>query len=131
SNAELIYGGKKMPVIKKANTTIGLPGTFSGRLQPNDTRDDVQSIAAQIYEVLSFGAGDSVISVNPVTDDVENLSRGLDTVYGGIDKFNIPTPGCVLAPVSTQIEAIRRGAAGGLIFQSIRGSEKGLKEFGV
>ncbi|WHG28180.1 ethanolamine ammonia-lyase subunit EutB [Escherichia coli] len=37
-----------MPVIKKANTTIGIPGTFSARLQPNDTRDDVKSIAAQI-----------------------------------------------------------------------------------
>ncbi|MDU2995981.1 MAG: ethanolamine ammonia-lyase subunit EutB [Klebsiella pneumoniae] len=98
SNADLIYGGKKMPVIKKANTTIGLPGTFSCRLQPNDTRDDVQSI---------------------------------DTVYGVIDKFNIPTQGCVLAHVTTQIEAIRRGAPGGLIFQSICGSEKGLKEFGV
>ncbi|MDR8434376.1 ethanolamine ammonia lyase large subunit, partial [Acinetobacter baumannii] len=82
SNADLIYGGKKMPVIKKANTTISLPGTFSCRLQPNDTRDDVQSIAAQIYEWLSFGAGDAVIGFNPVTDDVENLSRVLDTVYG-------------------------------------------------
>ncbi|SQP88485.1 ethanolamine ammonia-lyase heavy chain [Escherichia coli] len=29
SNADLIYGAKKMPVIKKANTTIGIPGTFS------------------------------------------------------------------------------------------------------
>lgn len=94
SNADLIYGGKKMPVIKKANTTIGIPGTFSCRLQPNDTRDDVQSIAAQIYEGLSFGAGDAVIGVNPVTDDVENLTRVLDTVYGVIDKFNIPTQGC-------------------------------------
>ncbi len=78
SNADLIYGAKKMPVIKKANTTIGIPGTFSARLQPNDTRDDVQSIAAQIYafyEGLSFGVGDAVIGVNPVTDDVENLSR--------------------------------------------------------
>ena len=131
SNADLIYGAKKMPVIKKANTTIGLPGTFSCRLQPNDTRDDVQSIAAQIYEGLSFGAGDAVIGVNPVTDDVENLTRVLDTVYGVIDKFNIPTQGCVLAHVTTQIEAIRRGAPGGLIFQSICGSEKGLKEFGV
>lgn len=37
----------------------------------------------------------------------------------------------VLAHVTTQIEAIRRGAPGGLIFQSICGSEKGLKEFGV
>lgn len=55
SNADLIYGAKKMPVTKKANTTIGIPGTFSARLQPNDTRDDVQSIAAQIYEGLSSG----------------------------------------------------------------------------
>lgn len=131
SNADLIYGAKKMPVIKKANTTIGIPGTFSARLQPNDTRDDVQSIAAQIYEGLSFGVGDAVIGVNPVTDDVENLSRVLDTIYGVIDKFNIPTQGCVLAHVTTQIEAIRRGAPSGLIFQSICGSEKGLKEFGV
>ncbi|HFW8651823.1 TPA: ethanolamine ammonia-lyase subunit EutB [Shigella flexneri] len=131
SNADLIYGAKKMPVIKKANTTIGIPGTFSARLQPNDTRDDVQSIAAQIYEGLSFGVGDAVIGVNPVTDDVENLSRVLDTIYGVIDKFNIPTQGCVLAHVTTQIEAIRRGAPGGLIFQSICGSEKGLKEFVV
>ncbi|EIC0495459.1 ethanolamine ammonia-lyase subunit alpha, partial [Salmonella enterica subsp. enterica serovar Enteritidis] len=58
-------------------------------------------------------------------------TRVLDTVYGVIDKFNIPTQGCVLAHVTTQIEAIRRGAPGGLIFQSICGSEKGLKEFGV
>lgn len=131
SNADLIYGGKKIPVIKKANTTIGLPGTFSARLQPNDTRDGVQSIEAQIYEGLSFGVGDAVIGVNPVTDDVDNLSRVLDTLYNVIDKFAIPTQGCVLAHVTTQIAAIRRGAPGGLIFQSICGSEKGLKEFGV
>lgn len=80
---------------------------------------------------LSGGVGDAVIGVNPVTDDVENLSRVLDTICGVIDKFNIPTQGCVLAHVTTQIEAIRRGAPGGLIFQSICGSEKGLKEFGV
>lgn len=43
SNADLIYGAKKMPVIKRANTTIGLPGRFSARLQPNDTRDDVKA----------------------------------------------------------------------------------------
>ncbi|CAQ83724.1 MULTISPECIES: ethanolamine ammonia-lyase subunit EutB [Photorhabdus] len=131
SNADLIYGAKKMPVIKKANTTIGMPGTFSARLQPNDTRDDIQSIRAQIYEGLSFGVGDAVIGVNPVTDDVENLTRVLDTIYEVIDKFAIPTQGCVLAHVTTQIEAIKRGAPGGLIFQSICGSEKGLKEFGV
>lgn len=131
SNGDLIYGAKKIPVIKKANNTIGLPGHFSGRLQPNDTRDNVKSIEAQIYEGLSYGVGDAVIGVNPVTDDVENLRRVLDTIYTVIDKYNIPTQGCVLGHVSTQMEAIRKGAPGGLIFQSICGSEKGLKEFGI
>ena len=131
SNSDLIYGAKKMPVVKHANTTIGLPGTFSARLQPNDTRDDINSILAQIYEGLSYGVGDAVIGTNPVTDNVENVKRILGTMQEVIDKFSIPTQPCVLAHVSTQIEAIRQGAPGGLIFQSICGSEKGLKEFGV
>lgn len=131
SNGDLIYGAKKIPVVKKANNTIGLPGHFSARLQPNDTRDNVKSIEAQIYEGLSYGIGDAVIGVNPVTNDVENLRRVLDTVYSVIDKYDIPTQGCVLGHVTTQMEAIRKGAPGGLIFQSICGSEKGLKEFGI
>lgn len=131
SNTDLIYGAKKIPVVKRANNTIGLPGHFSARLQPNDTRDDVKSIAAQLYEGLSYGIGDAVIGVNPVTDNVENTTRVLGTIYEAIDKFEIPTQGCVLAHVTTQVEAIRRGAPGGLIFQSICGSEKGLREFGV
>lgn len=131
SNADLIYGAKRMPVIKKANTTVGLPGTFSCRLQPNDTRDDVKSVLAQIYEGLSFGAGDAVIGINPVTDNVENVKRLLHQIYEVIDKYHIPTQGCVLAHVTTQMEAIRQGAPAGLIFQSICGSEKGLAEFGV
>lgn len=131
SNADLIYGAKRMPVIKKANTTVGLPGTFSCRLQPNDYRDDTKSVLAQIYEGLSFGAGDAVIGINPVTDNVENVKRLLNQIYEVIDKYQIPTQGCVLAHVTTQMEAIRQGAPAGLIFQSICGSEKGLTEFGV
>ena len=131
SNSDLIYGAKKMPVIKRANTTIGTPGTFSARLQPNDTRDDIDSIVAQIYEGLSYGVGDAVIGTNPVTDNVENIKRILNAQFEIIEKFQIPAQPCVLAHISTQIEAIRQGAPGGLIFQSICGSEKGLKEFGV
>ena len=131
SNADLIYGAKRMPVIKKANTTVGLPGTFSCRLQPNDYRDDTKSVLAQIYEGLSYGAGDAVIGINPVTDNVENVKRLLHQIYEVIDKYHIPTQGCVLAHVTTQLEAIRQGAPAGLIFQSICGSEKGLAEFGV
>lgn len=131
SNADLVYGAKRMPVVKKANTTIGQPGRFAARLQPNDTRDNIDSIVAQIYEGLSYGSGDAVIGINPVTDNVENTKRMLSAIQEIIDKYDIPTQPCVLAHVSTQIEAIRQGAPGGLIFQSICGSEKGLKEFGV
>jgi ethanolamine ammonia-lyase large subunit len=131
SNADLIYGGKKLPVISKANNTIGLPGRFSCRLQPNDTRDNIQSMLAQTYEGLSYGCGDAVIGVNPVTDNVENTRRMLEALQEVIDQWKIPTQPCILAHVTTQMEAIRAGAPGGLIFQSISGSEKGLKEFGV
>lgn len=131
SNADLIYGGKKFTVVKKANTTIGLPGTFSSRLQPNDTRDDVKSITAQIYEGLSYGSGDAVIGINPVSDNVESVKRLLNTIYEAIDRHSIPAQGCVLAHISTQVEAIKQGAPSGIVFQSLCGSEKGLREFGI
>jgi ethanolamine ammonia-lyase large subunit len=110
---------------------MGLPGRFSSRLQPNDTRDDIRSITAQIFEGLSYGSGDALIGVNPVTDNVESVTRILNQVYEVIEKHQIPTQGCVLAHISTQMEAVRKGAPIGLLFQSICGSEKGLKEFGV
>lgn len=43
-NVDLIYGGKKMLVIKKVNIIIGILGIFSCCLQLNDICDDVQSI---------------------------------------------------------------------------------------
>jgi ethanolamine ammonia-lyase large subunit len=131
SNADLIYGAKRIPVIKSANSTLGAPGTFCSRLQPNDTRDDLQSIRAQIFEGLSFGAGDALIGINPVTDNVESCKRLLGQIYEVIDQYAIPTQGCVLAHMTTQMEAIRQGAPAGLIFQSLCGSEKGLKEYGI
>jgi len=34
SNADLIYGAKRMPVIKKGNTTVGLPGPSVAACSP-------------------------------------------------------------------------------------------------
>ena len=45
--------------------------------------------------------------------------------------YDIPTQTCVLAHVTTQMEAIKRGAKVDLIFQSIAGSEKGNEAFGI
>ncbi|MGD9899562.1 MAG: ethanolamine ammonia-lyase subunit EutB [Calditrichaceae bacterium] len=131
TNLDLMIGAKKMPVIAKANSTIGLPGTFGCRLQPNDTRDDVKSITAQIYEGLSYGAGDILIGINPVIDTPENIHKLLDLTNDIMEKWSIPTQNCILGHVSNQVEAIKKGAPAGCIFQSLAGSEKGLKEFGV
>ncbi|UGA55945.1 ethanolamine ammonia-lyase subunit EutB [Vibrio sp. VB16] len=131
SNADLMFGAKKLPVVTKANSTLGIPGHFSCRLQPNDTRDNINSILAQTYEGLTYGCGDAVIGINPVTDSVENTTQMLNAIQDVINKFEIPTQPCVLAHITTQMEAVRKGAPGGLLFQSISGSEKGLSEFGV
>lgn len=131
SNADLIYAAKRLPVVTRNNSTLGLPGRFSSRLQPNDTRDDMASITAQIYEGLSYGSGDAVIGINPVTDSVENTRHMLTATWDIIEKHSIPTQNCVLAHITTQMEAIRQGAPASMIFQSIGGSEKCLAEFGV
>ena len=131
SNADLICAAKKMPVVVRSNNTVGLPGRFSSRLQPNDTRDDVSSIVAQVYEGLSYGAGDAVIGINPVTDTVENTKAMLNALWEVIERHRIPAQNCVLAHVTTQMEAVRQGAPCDLIFQSIAGSQKGNEAFGL
>lgn len=85
----------------------------------------------QVYEGLTYGCGDAVIGINPVTESVENTIRILNAVKEATDKWNIPTQGCVLAHISNQMAALEKGAPGGLLFQSLSGTEKGLSEFGV
>ena len=72
SNLDLIYAANKITITAHCNTTIGLPGTLSCRLQPNHTTDDPEGITASVLEGLSFGAGDAVIGLNPVTDSPEH-----------------------------------------------------------
>ena len=45
-------------------------------------------------------------------------------------KYEIPTQICVLAHVTTQMQAMKLGAPTDLIFQSIAGSQKGNEAFG-
>ena len=45
-------------------------------------------------------------------------------------EFEIPTQICVLGHITTQIEAVKRGAPADMIFQSIAGSQKGNHAFG-
>ena len=130
SNMDLIYGAKKIPVTAHCNTTIGLPGTLSCRLQPNHPTDDLDGILASTLEGLSFGAGDAVIGLNPAGDSVEQTKRILSKFDELKQKHQIPTQICVLAHITTQMKAIEKGAPADLIFQSIAGSEKGNAAFG-
>ena len=131
SNLDLIYAASKIRVTAHCNTTIGLPGTLSCRLQPNHTTDDPDGILASLLEGLSFGAGDAVLGLNPVTDSVERLSEVLLRFEEVKTKWEIPTQTCVLGHVTTQMEAVRKGAPTDLIFQSIAGSQKGNAAFGI
>ena len=130
SNLDLIVGARKIRVTATCNTTIGLENTLSVRLQPNHPTDDVDGILASVYDGLSFGTGDALIGLNPVDDTVDNVIRVLNTFEEVKQKWNIPTQNCVLAHVTTQMEAIRKGAPSDLCFQSIAGSEKGNEAFG-
>jgi len=131
SNLDLIYGASKIRVTAHCNTTIGLPGTLSFRLQPNHPTDNLKGIELSVYEGLSYGVGDAVIGLNPVEDTVDNVIAVLNLFAEIKEKWKIPTQCCVLAHVTTQMEAVKRGAPSDLFFQSIAGSQKGKEAFGI
>jgi ethanolamine ammonia-lyase large subunit len=128
---DLITVAKKIRVVTRFRDTLGLPGRFSTRLQPNDPTDDPRGVAASIVDGLTYASGDAVIGVNPASDDlrsVETLLHLLDKIRETLD---IPTQTCVLAHVTTQMDAMRRGAPVDLVFQSIAGTEAANKSFGI
>ena len=130
TNLDLVYAASKMEVPAHCNTTIGLSGTLSTRLQPNHTTDSVEGITASLFEGLSYGCGDAVLGLNPVNDTASSLSEVLKRLDEVKNQFQIPTQICVLGHITTQIEAVKQGAPTDMIFQSIAGSEKGYRAFG-
>lgn len=130
SNLDLVYAASKIQVPAHCNTTIGLRGTFSTRLQPNHTTDNLDGITASLFEGLSYGCGDALIGLNPVNDTISSLTEVLKRFDEIKNQFEIPTQICVLGHINTQIEAIKRGAPSDVIFQSIAGSQKGNEAFG-
>ena len=130
SNLDLIYAANKVRITATCNTTIGERGCLSTRLQPNHSTDDVEGITASLLEGLSYGCGDALLGLNPVSDTASRLSEVLKRFDEVKNRFEIPTQICVLGHITTQIEAVRRGAPCDMIFQSIAGSQKGNSAFG-
>lgn len=131
SNKELVGIASRIHNVARCRNTTGLPGTLGIRIQPNHPTDDPKGIVASTIDGLLMGAGDAVIGINPATDSVESVCAILHTCERIISTFKIPTQGCCLAHITTQLEAMRRGAPVDLLFQSVGGTEATNKSFGV
>ena len=129
-NLDLIYAANKIRVTATCNTTIGRRGCLSTRLQPNHPTDNVEGITASLFEGLSYGSGDALLGLNPVNDTSASLGEVLRRFDEVKNRFEIPTQICVLGHITTQIEAVEKGAPTDMIFQSIAGSQKGNNAFG-
>jgi ethanolamine ammonia-lyase large subunit len=128
---DLIYVASKISVITSFRTTIGLPGRLATRLQPNHPTDDPLGIAASILDGLLLGSGDAVIGINPVSDNPQTVTALLRMLDHIRLRYAIPTQSCVLAHITTQMQAMEAGAPLDLLFQSIAGTEAANKAFGI
>jgi ethanolamine ammonia-lyase large subunit len=128
---DLILVARKIHVVTRFRTTVGLPGRLSTRLQPNHPVDDPAGIAAAMVDGLLLGSGDAVIGINPASDNVGGVHRLLELIDHVRQKYAIPIQSCVLAHVSTLMAALERGAPVDLVFQSIAGTEAANRSFGV
>ncbi len=129
--SDLVAVAAKCRVVTRFRNTIGLAGTLSIRLQPNDPTDDARGVAAAVLDGLLLGAGDAVIGVNPATDNVAQVMTLLEMLDGVRTRFDIPTQSCVLCHVTTALLAMERGAPTDLVFQSIGGTQGVNESFGV
>ena len=130
-NQDLILVASKIRNVTRFRNTIGLPGRLSVRIQPNHPTDHPQAVAASILEGLMYGCGYAVIGINPALDSLDNTIRLLQLMDELIEKLQIPTQSCVLAHITTQMQAMKRGAPVDLVFQSIAGTELANKSFGI
>jgi ethanolamine ammonia-lyase large subunit len=128
---DLILVSRKISVVTRFRTTVGLPGRLSTRLQPNHPTDDPRGITASILDGLLLGSGDAVIGINPVSDNIASTTSLLHLIDRIRTRFAIPTQSCVLAHLTTQMQAMEQGAPLDLLFQSIGGTEATNKSFGI
>ena len=130
-NQDLITVARKCRVVTRFRDTIGLEGRLSVRLQPNHPTDDPKGIAASMLDGLLYGAGDAVIGINPVSDNLGAIVTLMHMVDDVRARFEIPTQSCVLSHVTNQVRAIEQGAPVDLVFQSIGGTEQTNRGFGI
>ena len=131
SNKDLVLAAARIRNVTRCRNTMGERDVLGIRVQPNHPSDDIDGILLAAFEGLLYGCGDAVLGVNPATDSVETVSRILIALQRLIDAYQIPTQACCLAHITTQLEAMRRGAPVDLLFQSIAGTQAANASFGI
>lgn len=131
SNKDLILAAAKIRNVTRCRNTMGEAGVLGIRIQPNHPADDVGGILLSAFEGLLYGCGDAVIGVNPATDSAHAVSSILNALARLIETYHVPTQGCCLAHITTQLAALKRGAPVDLLFQSVAGTEAANRSFGV
>ena len=82
---DLVAVAGKCRVVTRFRNTIGLPGRFSTRLQPNHPTDGAMASGLHPGRVDAW-SGDAVIGINPATDSLDKyieLTRFLDRCESG------------------------------------------------
>lgn len=131
SNKDLVLAAAKIRNVTRCRNTMGERGVLGIRIQPNHPADDIGGILLAAFEGLLYGCGDAVIGVNPASDSAETTAAILHALARLVDAYAVPTQSCCLAHITTQLEAMRRGAPVDLLFQSIAGTQAANRSFGV
>ena len=131
SNKDLVLAAAKIRNVTRCRNTMGERGVLGIRIQPNHPADDIAGILLSAFEGLLYGCGDAVIGVNPASDSVESTGSILRALSRLVATYKIPTQTCCLAHISTQLDALGRGAPIDLLFQSVGGTEATNRSFGI
>lgn len=130
SNLDLVVASSRLRVLTRCRNTQGGVGVMGVRIQPNHPTDDVRGILLSALDGLLFGCGDAVLGVNPATESVAVIGEVLHGLQELVRRIAVPTQTCVLAHVTTQLQALEAGAPVDLLFQSVSGSEAANDSFG-
>lgn len=131
SNKDLILAASKIRNVTRCRNTMGERGVLGIRIQPNHPSDDLAGILLSAVDGMLFGCGDAVIGVNPAAESVESVAAILRALDRLIETLGIPTQACCLAHISTQLQALDRGAPVDLLFQSVAGTQAANASFGI
>jgi ethanolamine ammonia-lyase large subunit len=105
--------------------TVGSPGHFGSRLQPNSPGDEEEEILLSVLEGLTYGCGDVMLGLNPAGDDVETIVRLEELLRSIVERLKLPTRYCVLSDIVKQSSARGRVKVD-VGFQSLAGTSKAL-----